>query len=105
MKRIFVLSSVLSTLLLLSSCFGSNKEVEKIEDALQREWNINNVLSGVGAESCNVFNVEILSTEGTTVKVKYKLRSTYNGKDLFVTHEGKLEKEADGSYTVTNLAY
>lgn len=40
----------------ISSC-GSGEDKYAIEDALQKEWNISNASSAVGAVDCNVFSV------------------------------------------------
>lgn len=83
---------------------SSDIDLNAIEDALQREWNISNATSAVGAESSNVFNVHLKSIHGNVVTVSYDLRSTYNGKKKFVSLTGEVKKE-NGGWTVVNLGY
>lgn len=84
---------------------SDNTDIYAIEDALQREWNISNAMSSVGAESSNVFNVKKESSNGSEVTVSYTLRSTYNGQKNFADLHGVLSKNSDGSWKVVNLAY
>lgn len=76
-----------------------------VEDALQREWNVSNAMSAVGAEDCNVFNVKEESSNGSEVTVSYSLRSTYNGQKKFVDLHGVVKKNSDGTWSVVNLGY
>lgn len=84
---------------------SDNMDIYAIEDALQREWNISNAISSVGAESSNVFNVKKEGSNGSEVTVSYTLRSTYNGQKNFAYLHGVLSKNSDGSWKVVNLAY
>lgn len=88
-----------------SSVSVSDDDISGIEDALQREWDLENSSSPVGAESSNVFNVQVDSKSGSKVTVTYSLRSTYNGEKKFVNMTGEVEKGSDGSWKVTNLGY
>lgn len=83
----------------------SENDLHSIEDALQREWNISNALSAVGAESSNVFKVKKESVSGREVTVSYSLRSTYGGQKKFVDLHGVVKKNSDGSWSVVNLGY
>lgn len=72
---------------------------------MQREWDISNASSAVGAESSNVFKVKKESVSGNEVTVSYSLRSTYGGQKKFVDLHGVVKKNSDGSWSVVNLGY
>ena len=90
----------------ISSC-GSGEDEYAIEDALQREWNISNASSAVGAVDCNVFSVKVDKVEGNTIYVSYSLKSKYSsGNTQFVKLTGaKLIKDGNGNYTVESTGY
>lgn len=88
-----------------SDIYVSDDDLSAIEDALQREWNVSNSMSAVGAESSNVFKVKKSSVSGREVTVSYSLRSTYNGQKKFVDLHGVVKKNSDGSWSVVNLGY
>lgn len=77
----------------------------EVEDLLQRQWDIENASSPVGAESSNVFNVHINKITSSEVVVSYDLRSTYNGQKKFVHLKATLEPNSNGNWAVSNLAY
>lgn len=85
--------------------YVSDEDLYSIEDALQKEWNVSNALSSVGAESSNVFKVKKESVSGREVTVSYSLRSTYGGQKKFVDLHGVVKKNSDGSWSVVNLGY
>lgn len=85
--------------------YVSDEDLYSIEDALQKEWNISNASSSVGAESSNVFKVKKESVSGREVTVSYSLRSTYGGQKKFVDLHGVVKKNSDGSWSVVNLGY
>lgn len=85
--------------------YVSDEDLYLIEDALQREWNVSNASSAVGAESSNVFKVKKESVSGNEVTVSYSLRSTYGGQKKFVDLHGVIKKNSDGSWSVVNLGY
>lgn len=85
--------------------YVSDEDLYSIEDALQKEWNISNASSSVGAESSNVFKVKKESVSGREVTVSYSLRSTYSGQKKFVDLHGVVKKNSDGSWSVVNLGY
>ena len=90
----------------ISSC-GSGEDIYAIEDALQKEWDISNSNSAVGAEDCNVFSVKVDRVEGNTVYVSYSLKSQYaSGDKQFVNlKEAKLTKDSNGNYKVESTGY
>lgn len=90
----------------ISSC-GSGEDEYAIEDALQREWNISNASSAVGAVDCNVFSVKVDKVEGNSIFVSYSLKSKYaSGNTQFVKLTGaKLIKDGKGNYTVESTGY
>ena len=104
MKKILILLSVLATSFV--SC-GSSEDKYAIEDALQKEWDISNSSSAVGAIDCNVFSVDIDKVEGNTVFVSYSLRSTYaSGDKKTVKLSGaELTKDNNGNYKVESVGY
>ena len=104
MKKFLLLFVIATTLV---SCGGSSEDEYAIEDALQREWDISNSSSAVGAVDCNVYSVDVEKVEGNTVYVSYKLRSTYaSGDKKFVDLSGaKLIKDSNGKYTVESIGY
>ena len=85
--------------------YVSDEDLYSIEDALQKEWNVSNASSSVGAESSNVFKVKKESVSGREVTVSYSLRSTYCGQKKFVDLHGVVKKNSDGSWSVVNLGY
>lgn len=85
--------------------YVSDEDLYSIEDALQKEWNVSNASSAVGAESSNVFKVKKESVSGREVTVSYSLRSTYGGQKKFVDLHGVVKKNSDGSWSVVNLGY
>lgn len=85
--------------------YVSDEDLYSIEDALQKEWNVSNASSAVGAESSNVFKVKKESVSGREVTVSYSLRSTYGGQKKFVDLHGVVKKNRDGSWSVVNLGY
>ena len=89
-----------------SSC-GSGEDKYAIEDALQKEWNISNASSPVGAVDCNVFSVKVDKIEDNTIYVSYSLKSKYaSGDTKFVELTGaKLIKDGQGNYTVESTGY
>lgn len=90
----------------ISSC-GSGEDKYAIEDALQKEWNISNASSAVGAVDCNVFSVKVDKVEGNTIYVSYSLKSKYSsGNTQFVKLTGaKLIKDDKGNYSVESTGY
>ncbi len=88
-----------------SDVYVSDDDLYSIEDALQREWNVSNASSAVGAESSNVFKVKKESVSGREVTVSYSLRSVYGGQKKFVDLHGVVKKNSDGSWSVVNLGY
>lgn len=88
-----------------SDVYVSDEDLYSIEDALQREWNVSNASSAVGAESSNVFKVKKESVSGREVTVSYSLRSVYGGQKKFVDLHGVVKKNSDGSWSVVNLGY
>ena len=104
MKKLFLLFSVI--VLCTVSCENS-EDIYAIEDALQKEWEISNSSSALGAVDCNVFSVKIDKTEGNTVYVSYCLRSTYSsGDNKTVKLSGaKLTKDSSGNYKVESIGY
>lgn len=88
-----------------SDIYVSDDDLYAIEDALQREWNVSNAMSAVGAESSNVYKVKKSSVSGREVTVSYSLRSTYNGQKKFVDLHGVVKKNPDGTWSVVNLGY
>lgn len=88
-----------------SDIYVSDDDLYAIEDALQKEWNVSNAMSAVGAESSNVFKVKKESVSGREVTVSYSLRSTYNGQKKFVDLHGVVKKNSDGTWSVVNLGY
>lgn len=90
----------------LTAC-GSGEDEHAIEDALQKEWDISNSNSVVGAVDCNVFSVKIDKVEGNTVYVSYSLKSEYaSGDKKFVKLSGaKLTKDGSGNYKVESTGY
>lgn len=77
----------------------------EIEDMIQRQWNIENASSPVGAESSNVFNVHLESVSSNKVVVSYDLRSTYHGQKKFTHLNATLTPNANGQWAISNLAY
>ena len=91
-----------------SSCgSGEDEYARQIEDALQKEWNISNASSPVGAVDCNVFSVKVDKVEDNTIYVSYSLKSKYaSGDTKFVELTGaKLIKDGQGNYTVESTGY
>ena len=86
---------------------GSGEDEYAIEDALQKEWDISNSNSAVGAVNCNVFSVKVDKVEGHTVYVSYTLKSEYaSGDKKFVKlKEAKLTKDSNGNYKVESTGY
>lgn len=72
----------------ISSC-GSGEDKYAIEDALQKEWNISNASSAVGAVDCNVFSVKVDKVEGNTIYGTLQYGSpyslSYSGHSLIAT--------------------
>lgn len=103
MKKLLLFSVIA---LCTISC-GNSKDKYAIEDALQKEWEITNSSSAVGAVDCNVFSVKIDKTERNTVYVSYRLRSTYSsGEKKMVELSGaKLTKDSSGNYRVESIGY
>lgn len=93
-------------MIMLAAC-GSGEDKYAIEDALQKEWNISNSNSPIGATECNVFSVKVDKVEGNMVFVSYSLKSVYaSGDKKFVELKGaKLMKEANGDYKVIDTGY
>ena len=109
MKKINYLLMMLAMVFValgISSC-GSGEDEYAIEDALQREWNISNASSAVGAVDCNVFSVKVDKVEGNSIFVSYSLKSKYaSGNTQFVKLTGaKLIKDGKGNYTVESTGY
>ena len=77
----------------------------EIEDMIQRQWNIENASSPVGAEDSNVFNVHLESVSSTKVVVSYDLRSTYHGQKKFTHLNATLTPNSKGYWEISNLAY
>ena len=77
----------------------------EVEDMLQRQWDIENASSPVGAESSNVFNVHIDRVSSSEVNVSYDLRSTYSGQKKFVHLSATLKPNSEGKWEVSNLGY
>lgn len=92
--------------LVFCSC-GSSEDKYAIEDALQKEWDISNSSSAVGAVDCNVFSVKVDKVEGNTVYVSYSLKSQYStgGKTIVELHGAKLTKDTNGNYKVESTGY
>lgn len=92
--------------LLMAAC-GSGEDEYAIEDALQKEWDISNANSPIGAVDCNVFSVKVDKMEGNTVYVSYSLKSKYaSGDTKFVNlKEAKLTKDSKGNYKVESTGY
>ena len=109
MKKIYsaiMIVVILVAALSFTSC-GSSEDVYAIEDALQKEWDISNSSSAVGAVDCNVFSVKVDRVEGNTVYVSYSLKSQYaSGDKHFVDLKGaKLTKDSNGNYKVESTGY
>jgi hypothetical protein len=109
MKKVYLLLMMLTMVfaaLEISSC-GSGEDEYAIEDALQKEWNISNASSPVGAVDCNVFSVKVDKVEDNTIYVSYSLKSKYaSGDTKFVELTGaKLIKDGQGNYTVESTGY
>jgi hypothetical protein len=109
MKKVYsvlIMLTMMVTALGISSC-GSGEDEYAIEDALQKEWDISNSNSAVGAVDCNVFSVKVDKVEGDTVYVSYSLKSKYaSGDTQFVKLTGaKLIKDGNGNYTVESTGY
>ena len=81
----------------------NDDDLYKIEDALQREWDVVNISSPAGAESSNVFNLKVKSIKGNEVNVNYSLRSTFNGTKKFVDLDGTIKKTSNGNWEVVSL--
>lgn len=77
----------------------------EIEDMLQRQWNVENASSPVGAEDSNVFNVHLESVSSNKVVVSYDLRSTYHGQKKFTHLNATLTPNSNGKWEISNLAY
>jgi hypothetical protein len=108
MKKLYSTILVLATMvaaLSLTACGGDDEHA--IEDALQKEWDISNSNSAVGAVNCNVFSVKVDKVEGNTVYVSYSLKSEYaSGEKKFVKLSGaKLTKDGNGNYKVESTGY
>ncbi|UKK75152.1 hypothetical protein L6471_01350 [Segatella bryantii] len=88
------------------SC-GSGEDKYAIEDALQKEWDISNSNSAVGAVDCNVFSVKVDKVEGNTVYVSYSLKSQYasGDKKIVKLKDAKLTKDSNGNYKVESTGY
>lgn len=104
MNKIFFILSVLAVSLI--SC-DSGEDEYAIEDALQKEWNISNSSSAIGAVDSNVFSVNVDKVEGNTIYVSYNLRSTFaSGDKKIVKLSGaKLTKDGNGKYKVVSTGY
>ena len=79
MKKLYstiILLAMMVAALGFAAC-GSGEDEHAIEDALQKEWDISNSNSAVGAVDCNVFSVKVDKVEGNTVYVSYSLKSEY----------------------------
>lgn len=79
--------------------------MNEIEDMLQRQWNVENASSPVGAVDSNVFNVHLESVSSTKVVVSYDLRSTYHGQKKFTHLNATLTPDTNGKWVISNLAY
>ena len=98
---------MLAVLMSIITACGSGEDKYAIEDALQKEWNISNSNSPIGATECNVFSVKVDKVEGNMVFVSYSLKSVYaSGDKKFVELKGaKLLKGANGDYKVIDTGY
>lgn len=85
----------------------NSKDGDALEDALQKEWDISNSSSAVGAIKCYVSNVTVDNVEGNTVYVSYSLLSQYASGDKKSVNlkNAKLTKEANGIYNVEDIGY
>ena len=109
MKKLYstiMLLAMMVATLGFAAC-GSGEDEHAIEDALQKEWDISNSNSAVGAVDCNVFSVKVDKVEGNTVYVSYSLKSEYaSGEKKFVKLSGaKLTKDVNGNYKVESTGY
>ena len=104
-STIMMLAMMFSALF-FASC-GNGEDEYAIEDALQKEWDISNSSSAVGAVESNVFSVKVDKVEGNTVYVSYSLKSKYaSGDKKFVKlKEAKLTKDVKGNYKVESTGY
>lgn len=98
--------AMMAAALSFTAC-GSGEDEHAIEDALQKEWDISNSNSAIGAVNSNVFSVKVDKVEGNTVYVSYSLKSEYaSGDKKFVKlKEAKLTKDGDGNYKVESTGY
>ena len=103
---ILMMLALMVTALSFTACGGGEDEYA-IEDALQKEWDISNSNSAIGAIDCNVFSVKVDKVEGNTVYVSYSLKSQYaSGDKKFVKlKEAKLIKDEKGNYKVESTGY
>lgn len=85
----------------------SSEDGDALENALQKEWDISNSSSAVGATKCYVSSVRVDKVEGNTVYVSYNLLSKYASGDIKSVNfkEAKLTKCANGSYKVESVGY
>ena len=103
-SSIMLLAMMVAALSLTACCSGEDEHA--IEDALQKEWDISNSNSAVGAVDCNVFSVKVDKVEGNTVYVSYSLKPEYaSGDKKFVKLSGaKLTKDGNGNYFLVILS-
>lgn len=85
----------------------SREDRDALEDALQKEWDISNSSSAVGATKCYVSSVMVDNVEGNTVYVSYNLLSQYASGDKKSVNfkKAKLTKDANGNYKVESIGY
>ena len=85
----------------------SGEDKYAIEDALQKEWDISNSSSEIGAIECNVFSVKVDKVDGNTIYVSYSLKSKYASGDQHIVNlkEAKLIKDKRGNYKVESTGY
>ena len=108
MKKIYFRISMLFVIIIgLVFCSCGSEDEYAIEDALQKEWDISNSISAVGAVDCNVFSVKVDKVEGNTVYVSYSLKSQYSAGDKKIVklQGAKLTKGANGKYKVESIGY
>lgn len=85
----------------------SSEDGDALEDALQKEWDISNSSSAVGAIKCYVSSVTVDNVEGNTVYVSYSLQSKYASGDIKSVNfkKARLTKGANGNYKVESVGY
>lgn len=109
MKKVYstiMMLTMIVAALSFVSC-GSGEDKYAIEDALQKEWDISNSSSEIGAIECNVFSVKVDKVDGNTIYVSYSLKSKYASGDQHIVNlkEAKLIKDKRGNYKVESTGY